>query len=108
MTIRSTLLFLLILVDAAVISSVSSFALTTTPATVFNGPSQERIVGPTKKWALSPICPLQRQDVRWCNMATSSKLTQLQVAAADVEADLEMPELGNDGVYHILDERQYK
>jgi hypothetical protein len=39
---------------------------------------------------------------------SSTKTTRLQVVSADVEADLDMPELGNDGVYHIMDERQYK
>mmetsp|Transcript_7686 Transcript_7686/g.13535 ORF Transcript_7686/g.13535 Transcript_7686/m.13535 type:complete len:691 (-) Transcript_7686:126-2198(-) len=37
-----------------------------------------------------------------------SSKTQLQVASADVEADVDMPELGSDGIYHVMDERQHK
>jgi hypothetical protein len=100
MTIRSSLVFPLLLANAAVIDSLSSFSFTQSQPTTLRQ-SLDR-PGLSTKWSPQP-----QQDSSFFSIA-ASKVTQLQVAAADVEADIDMPELGNDGVYHILDERQYK
>jgi hypothetical protein len=84
------LLLPLLLLNAAAITSVASFAapnpLSSSTAALKKSLHQSSLHG----------SPLKRR--------VSSKLH----VATDIAAELDMPELGNDGVYHIMDERQYK
>jgi hypothetical protein len=40
--------------------------------------------------------------------SSSSSSSCLSVASSPTDVDVDMPELGKEGVYHIMDERQYK
>ena len=81
---RKLQLLLPLLLHAAAITSVVSFA---TPS----------------RASLQKQRSLHQLPVQSRRTAT----TKLHVAT-DISTSLDMPELGNDGVYHIMDERQYK
>ncbi|KAG7354865.1 cyclic nucleotide-binding protein [Nitzschia inconspicua] len=107
MTISSSLLPLLLIVNTAVIRSAWSFALTPSKSSRTTELQQrqgrhDQYHFSSRSFYTSAIS-LPQQDVSPRKMST-----HLQVASADVEADLDMPELGNDGIHHIMDERQYK
>jgi hypothetical protein len=98
MTKRSSILFLsLLVVNAAVFHGAFAFSSSLLPL------SHDRLQLGRSQQSFSKVTSSPRQ-----HGLSSTKTTRLQVVSADVEADLDMPELGNDGVYHIMDERQYK
>ena len=98
MTIISTKRLLVQLAVLQAISSVAVLAFTAKSPTSSNLVGSSKSSHPTRRWNTNNNIPT----------SSSSSSTSLAVTSSPTDVDVDMPELGKEGVYHIMDERQYK
>ena len=98
LAMRSRQILLPLLLHVASITAVAAFA------------SQSRVTGVLQQ--PHHFLSLGRQQQSLHNFGFLHErlrhAARLNVAMTDIQADLDMPELGNDGIYHIMDESQHK
>jgi hypothetical protein len=96
-----------LLVQLAVLQAINlaALAFTTTQTTSSSTTTRPSLVGSRhhRQWNT-----VTHTNIDSPKPKSSSSSSCLSVASSQTDVDVDMPELGKEGVYHIMDERQYK